>query len=594
MKKLAALFVLLTFTLAAFFGCSGENPPKDPDEENRQTIRISGLDFPIFFGTSCGSGVRLADGKEYRSTDLLPVFSALSERLSVSFDVCDRGGDIVFGEASVLSRSGVFGDFLNLSDYLDLMPSLAAFLAENPDVHLSVSSDEEGSFYFLPYVSDAAECSLPLFNAEAVRALLDGDGEFTSESTATLGAAIYEPFMPTVGKLTVPITERGEIFELTKNYAAIGNIIELMNYEMAKAPLSANDAVNMLRSYIDDAYHGFYGECRSQLFLGETAAWDADELVALLRCAAALGGEYGSLFVFQGGSLAGLAGMLFSSHGLLSYNYLYNSADNGICDARLELESYDALLRMRNIIDEGLLSDGEEAEREAGLVTAMPPVSLRDGKCKRLVGGSAKIKNSGVAVSASVAESEEKLSAVLGFIDYLFSDDGELLARYGTDAFYAADGNRVAVSEKALSNASEYTDGDIKRFMREYVGAGVLFPYGDSDKTANGSYTDLNKAISLGVVERVGFITDEGVYLPQTPVRMYTREEYILCDSNSYYGSYSDIFDKILAGEKALRSLDEAKSLLAEIRLDDSYPDFLQLKSVEAERYLRSYKRIAK
>ena len=38
-------------------------------------------------------------------------------------------------------------------------------------------------------------------------------------------------------------------------------------------------AVNMLRDYIDAAYNGYYGTKRSDLFAGQNAAWDADELV---------------------------------------------------------------------------------------------------------------------------------------------------------------------------------------------------------------------------------------------------------------------------------------------------------------------------
>ena len=68
---------------------------------------------------------------------------------------------------------------------------------------------------------------------------------------------------------------------MTKDYDAYGNIVAKMN---EAGELDGVDAVNMLREYIDKTYGGYYGTERSNLFIGQNAAWDADELVALLRC----------------------------------------------------------------------------------------------------------------------------------------------------------------------------------------------------------------------------------------------------------------------------------------------------------------------
>lgn len=599
-----SFLIFLIFTACALSGCDGQStPPDNPDGKDRPIISISARDFSIFFDGMENGSITLADGTEYREGQLLPVFSALSSLLSVDFSESSDGGDIVFGDAGELSSSGAFGEFLALSEYLDAMPRLAAFLEENPKIRLSVSADEEGKFYTVPYLSGSGYRSVPLFNADAVRALLDGAGEFASESTAAVTAAFYTPSMPTSGTVDVGIMSGGRASQLSKNYDAMGNIIDYMNYRISRAPLSAVEAVNMLRNYIDDAYSGFYGERRSDLFLGESAAWDADELVALLRCAVALDGELGGIFVSEEESLVELAGMLFAVPGLVSYNYLYSGEDGSICDARLDIGSYNAVLRMKAIIREGLVTDSSDSCTLSfgtgcatdAFATALPPVSFKDGGYTRIIGDGAQIENYAVAVRASLLEDEEKLDAVLGFIDYLFSDEGRMLSGYGTTAFYTVDGERVLPSEAALSDAKEYSGGDLSRFMREYVGAGILFPYGNLEILAKeGRKEPIESAIELSLVEKVGIVTDDGIYLPPTPIRMYTKEEHALCDSNSYRSKYSEIFVEVLDGRREITSIDAAEDLLDEIISEASYSDYLGLKQAEAERYLRCYKRITK
>ena len=92
--------------------------------------------------------------------------------------------------------------------------------------------------------------------------------------------------MPTSGSIAIetPNADGTAVITLTKNYDAYGNIIEKMN---EKGVMSGVEAVNMLREYIDKTYDGYYGATRSNLFAGYDAAWDADEMVALLRCVVA-------------------------------------------------------------------------------------------------------------------------------------------------------------------------------------------------------------------------------------------------------------------------------------------------------------------
>ena len=116
-----------------------------------------------------------------------------------------------------------------------------------------------------------------------VQKLLDGEGEFTADASNTTADPVYQPYMPTSGKVEVDVVsaDGSKAEKVTKDYDAAGNIVAKMN---EAGSMDGVAAVNMLRTYIDEAYGGYYGTQRSDLFVGQNAAWDADELVALLRC----------------------------------------------------------------------------------------------------------------------------------------------------------------------------------------------------------------------------------------------------------------------------------------------------------------------
>ena len=130
-------------------------------------------------------------------------------------------------------------------------------------------------------------------------------------------------------------------------------------------------AVNMLRTYIDEAYGGYYGTQRSDLFVGQNAAWDADELVALLRCVKANPQTLNGTDTIQGlftreennnqrrVDLFRFAGTLFGVRGLESrQDYLYVGNDGALHDARQDAAAYEALDRVHTMLQEGLVSDG--------------------------------------------------------------------------------------------------------------------------------------------------------------------------------------------------------------------------------------------
>ena len=462
--------------------------------------------------------ITLANGVSYSAGDLKPTWKEVENRLGMVFEDKYQGNnatkefeywaeqldqvDMVSGNATKLTEYGAAGSLVNLAEYLDLMPNFKAYLEANPIVRLSITGDTEtGAIYFSPYFDGVNDIErMPLMRTDWVEKLLNGEGEFTAEQSHNLKAAAYTPYMPTSGKVAVEVVnaEKLTVETINKDYDKAGNIVKKMNDALAAGTVTGVQAVNMLRTYIDQAYNGYYGTNRADLFIGQDAAWDADELVALLRCVVAnsytLNGTdkvYG-LFSRENDNnqrrvdMFRFAGTLFGVRGLESrQDFLYVGTDGQLHDARAEEATYVAMERMNAMMTEGLICqdfiDGAKSatkdmlSQDLGFMhydynqtqTIFNETQLQDGEKYMAVmvpvarwydGSNANgvymrfteswrsVKTDGWAISkAGVGNDQNKLYAALKLIDYAYSYEGQVLMSYGPDAFIKtnADGSYV-------------------------------------------------------------------------------------------------------------------------------------------------------
>ncbi len=464
-------------------------------------------------------GITLANGQTYFSGDLKPTWVEVENRLKLKFinkytgksasntfkEFAEKLGevDMVSGTATQLTEYGQTGAVVNIAEHLDKMPNFKAYLDANPIVRLSITGNTDtGAIYFSPYFDGVNDIErMPLMRTDWVVKLLDGEGEFSAEKSGNLKPAAYEPYMPLEGKVDIEVVKKdGTAVEtISKDYTKAGNIVALMNAELAKGTVTGVQAVNMLRKYIDEAYNGYYGNTRSDLFVGQNAAWDADELVALLRCVVAnaqtLNGTdtvYG-LFSREDGNnqrrvdMFRFCGTLFGVRGLESrQDYLYVGTDGKLHDARMEADTYEALERLNNMASEGLISQSfmdhdtagktqtmlekdlgfmhydynqtqtlynqEKLDNAAGekYMAVMVPVARwydgtnANGVYMRFTESWRSVKTDGWAISvAGINGDQDKLNACLKLIDYAYSPEGQILMSYGPDEFIAknADGS---------------------------------------------------------------------------------------------------------------------------------------------------------
>ncbi len=463
----------------------------------------------LFFDASvAGEGITLADGITYHTGDLKPTWVRVQEVLNVKFENLYQGNsaakefdfwkdrldevDMLSGTAAKLTEYGEAGSIVNIAEYLDQMPNFKAYLEANPIVRLSITGNTDtGAIYFSPYFDGVNDIErMPLMRVDWVQKLLDGEGEFTAEASKELAASVYEPYMPTSGTLTVDVVnlEGTAVEQVTKNYDAAGNIVAKMNEALAAGSVDGVAAVQMLRDYIDTAYNGYYGAQRSNLFVGQNAAWDADELVALLRCVVAnpqtLNGtdSVQGLFSREDNNnqrrvdMFRFAGTLFGVRGLESrQDYLWIDEDGFLRDARQELDAYEAMARMNAMVQEGLISKAfvemsaestaTYLENDLGFMhydfnqtqTVYNETKLQDGEkymavmvpvarwydgtdengvYMRFTESWRSVKTDGWGISvAGVAGNDAKLQAALALIDYAYSPAGQILMSYGPDAF---------------------------------------------------------------------------------------------------------------------------------------------------------------
>ena len=561
MKKLLAL-VLVFAMLVTLVACFGNNQPPVVEDEKvvlRMATGYNNTKTGITFTADSGikeEGLTLADGKTYYTGDLKPTWAALQEILNVEFEDKFTGAgsaekefkvwqeklgevDMVSGSASILNENGVAGKLIDLAQYLDQMPNFKAYLEANPIVRLSITGDtSNGAIYFSPYFDGVNDIErMPLMRTDWVEKLLNGEGEFTAEASNALAAAVYTPYMPTSGKVTVDAVnkEGTAVISLTKDYDKAGNIVANMN---AAGALDGVAAVNMLRKYIDEAYNGYYGTNRADLFIGQDAAWDADELVALLRCVVSnpqtLNGTSSveGLFSREDDNnqrrvdMFRFAGTLFGVRGLESrQDYLYVGNDGKLHDARQEEATYVALERLNAMVEEGLISSSYKLEQDtdsatmlqndAGFMhydynqtqTAYNQTKLQDGEkymavmvpvarwndgtgetFMRFTESWRSVKTDGWALSkAGIGDDADKLAKALALIDYAYSKKGQILMSYGPDAFIKtnADGSYVTfkfngqdwpvIADATYEELWTLASGNYTNYARFYLGSTLSF-----------------------------------------------------------------------------------------------------------------------
>ncbi|MBR6165093.1 MAG: hypothetical protein IKQ45_04080 [Clostridia bacterium] len=637
MKKVLSLILALAMvlTMVSLAGAESALPYAEGTVLRMGTGYNNAKTGLVFDAEVAGDGITLANGKTYNTGDLKPTWETLEDTLKIKFESVYQGNgaakefdywkeqmdnvDVLSGTAAKLSEAGEAGLVVNIAEYLDQMPNFKAYLEENPIVRLSITGNTDtGAIYFSPYFDGVDDIErMPLMRVDWVMKLLDGEGEFTAEASKELAAPVYEPYMPTSGQVTIDTPEYDaaandyRVIALTKDYDAYGNIIEKMN---AAGALDGVTAVNMLREYIDKTYNGYYGTERSNLFIGQNAAWDADELVALLRCVVANPQTLNGTDTVQGlfsredannqrrVDMFRFAGHLFGVRGLESrQDYLYVDGNNELRDARQEPATYEALARMNQLVQEGLISEafmnGEDVktqnylendlgfmhydynqtqtlynvtalqEGEAYMAVMVPVARWEDGteggNYMRFTESWRSVKTDGWGISvAGVGGDTNKLNAALALIDYAYSPEGVIRMSYGPDEFIMKneDGSYVTfdfngkqmpvIAEATWDELWEKANGNYTNYARQFLGSTLsfmksqAFEYQCTCEIGQEGAGRISVAIGLGTIKHPALGLPENAWYTSVPTVLPTTKA-----ENDELGGFTDLNSKFQGGK---------------------------------------------
>ena len=262
------------------------------------------------------------ENRNYAVNDILPVWTEFSKKIGGTklTDVSDyskkndadngagiqtnkyKAGnnyvDIFTTTTANINSFAQKGEIEDLGEHLDEMPNFKAFLEANPTIAASIENPSDGGIYYTPYFDGFNKIErMFLMDTEMIRTLLDSAddaGDTTASGTGaaanTLQAAKFTPFIDANknypdATTTVKVSKNAVATDMT--IAQTDNIIKQQN-ELLAAGTTGKALLAQFKAYLTQAFGANVGEGKtysklSEIFTSESAAYNTDEMVALMR-----------------------------------------------------------------------------------------------------------------------------------------------------------------------------------------------------------------------------------------------------------------------------------------------------------------------
>ncbi|MDC7221039.1 MAG: hypothetical protein PQJ59_13975 [Spirochaetales bacterium] len=345
------------------------------------------------------------------------------------------------------------------------------------------------------------------------------------------------------------------------------NVIDLQNAAAKGGVLDRDTALNVLVKYINDTYS--YAK-PSELYLGEGAQYDVDEMIALWRVvelspntlskvstgSVVPGTEISPFFVrkakyredalrllnyFDGQRVHAsdsYKARLYDDGKEMHYsyadpeflekvNYLQQWYAEGLIHSEFaDLSVKDEFRKSMYFADSiegqkqfGFMTYDWIASTTAGsdkIVAVLPPVTtITDAGIKKFVHymeNTRVIKPDGWAISA--AASQEEINAALTLFNYMFTEEGNDVQNYSIPAgrlegevFTAPDGTEYPkFSPWMFEAAGQYKNGDVSGFLRDFMGSHLALGY-QKEIGFEMQYTKNNGPAAWALYTKAGVLT---------------------------------------------------------------------------------------
>lgn len=494
------------------------------------------------------SPLTMPDGKVVTAGMLKPMWSYIESELNSKFydvtvqdikasdmiqteSTSNFSGANIFGGNSIAERLmfyGTEGKFVNLSEMMDAgyMPNFKNYLAQNLDIKSAITA-YDGSIYHVPYIAEINQLARVFVIRESwVTGLLDtADAAYDTKSFDTYYEGFYVEDNLRTGNNGGTVTPKDGVTIVKKTDQSI---IELQN---ALAVKNGETLTNVLVQYIVDNYDY---EKPSELYVGEKAAYDMDEMIALMRCIKAnpalltdgKADVVWPIFVRQSSYREDL--VRFSTyfggvkaHGADSYEarwYIdangkvqYTYADEGMYDTL----SYLSMMEAEGLIysdaydltdktnyrstlwgtDEGeapsfgfmtydWIASSTSDSLNGDTVVVLPPVAKVNGVWQYFIDNGRAIKPDGWSISVA-GSTDEQIHRACALFDYFFTEEGSVLQNYGlpmnlqADQKYAGpDGIEYPLfTDWVAETTNVVAKGDLSTFLRDWMGCQMPIGY---------------------------------------------------------------------------------------------------------------------
>jgi putative aldouronate transport system substrate-binding protein len=333
-KKIALMGVAAVAALG-LVSCGGSSSKTSKTQRTQIITSLEqdtkGLDIYVNYQGKQGitlqqkdSYVNKADGITYSKGDLLPTWKEFQTATKTTFrdatkyattsdattaTAVDANGyksetdsnqliDLYYQTTSEINKIGKAGKAKDLTQYLDIMPNFKAFLEANPTIKKQIT--QSGKIYYTPYFDgyNAVE-RMHIMDVNLAKKVLDNNPSFDTEKTnggnnpsanVIQGKGLITPFIDAQynypkNNQEISVSVNGEAKSI--KVKQVKNIV-LQQNELLAAGCTGKQLGEQLVKYLNDAYGHEVGAGKtfatlSDIFVSESAAYNTDELIALMR-----------------------------------------------------------------------------------------------------------------------------------------------------------------------------------------------------------------------------------------------------------------------------------------------------------------------
>jgi len=290
--------------------------------------------------------------------------------------------DLFYNTTANINAMGSAQEAVNLLNYLEHMPYFSAWLDANPTMKKTIMVGN--AIYYTPYFDGYQDVErMFVMDTNLAKAVLDAANFDAFDTTINGGSnpaanvvqsGTYQPYVNAdfnyAADTTVDVLNGTKVEQITIKKTE--NIIKKQNAKLA-AGVTGKELAQDFRAYLDAAYGEYIGagklyENYSDIFVSEKAAYNADELIALMRLVKANPGVISGdpNMEIEGLSPRGGANnrvdnmadfmQIWGIQGMTSKkDMLYFDANGNLNDASLTLQTYEGVENLSAIYDEGLI-----------------------------------------------------------------------------------------------------------------------------------------------------------------------------------------------------------------------------------------------